>query len=92
MFGAYGITVDYRHLSLLADFMTCRGEYDAFNRRDMHYNTSPIQKMTFETTMSFLLDACLSGASDPLTSPSAQIVLGKTMGVGTGCFDIHEPH
>ncbi|XP_005101550.1 DNA-directed RNA polymerase I subunit RPA1 [Aplysia californica] len=91
VFGAYGITVDYRHLSLLADFMTCRGEYDAFNRRDINYNTSPLQKMTFETTMNFLLDACLSGSVDTLKSPSAQLVMGRPMGVGTGSFEVLDP-
>ena len=88
MFGAYGIDVDYRHLSLLADTMTCRGEYDAFNRRDINYVTSPIQKMTFETTMKFLLDACVSGQVDSLDSPSSQIVTGRPISVGTGAFDI----
>jgi len=88
VFGAYGIEVDYRHLSLLADFMTVRGEYDAFNRRDIHYASSPLQKMTFETTVSFLLDSTVSGGVDSLKSPSAQIVLGRPITVGTGAFDI----
>lgn len=91
MFGAYGITVDYRHLSLLADYMTSRGHYDAFNRRDMLYNTSPLQKMTFETTMNFLLNACVSGQKDMLHSPSSRLVVGRVVGVGTGCFDVLDP-
>ncbi|KAH9509924.1 DNA-directed RNA polymerase I subunit RPA1 [Bulinus truncatus] len=91
VFGAYGITVDYHHLSLLADYMTSRGLYDAFNRRDMYFNASPFQKMTFETTMNFLLDACLSGSSDNLKSPSASLVIGKNVGIGSGCFEILYP-
>ncbi|CAL1540316.1 unnamed protein product [Lymnaea stagnalis] len=91
VFGAYGITVDYHHLSLLADYMTSRGQYDAFNRRDFMYNTSPFQKMTFETTMNFLLDACVLGSVDSLKSPSASLIVGKVVGVGTGCFDILDP-
>ncbi|KAI8773138.1 DNA-directed RNA polymerase I subunit RPA1 [Biomphalaria glabrata] len=91
VFGAYGILVDYHHLSLLADFMTTRGTYDAFNRRDIHFNTSPLQKMTFETTMNFLLDACLSGSKDSLKSPSSSLVVGNVVGVGTGCFEILDP-
>lgn len=88
VFGAYGITVDYRHLSLLADYMTCRGTYDAFNRGCIAYNTSPLQKMTFETTMTFLLNSCVTGVADTLTSPSASLVLGTPVTVGTGCFDV----
>ncbi|CAG5114593.1 unnamed protein product, partial [Candidula unifasciata] len=88
VFGVYGIAVDYRHLSLLADYMTSRGQYDAFNRRDIMYNTSPLQKMTFETTMNFLLNACVSGHKDDLHSPSSRLVMGKLVGVGTGCFEV----
>ncbi|BFY99615.1 hypothetical protein BsWGS_02655 [Bradybaena similaris] len=88
VFGVYGITVDYRHLSLLADYMTCRGQYDAFNRRDIMYNTSPLQKMTFETTMNFLLSACVSGQKDDLQSPSSRLVVGRPVGVGTASFDV----
>ena len=88
VFGAYGIMVDYRHLSLLADYMTCRGQFDAFNRGCIAYNTSPLQKMTFETTMTFLLNSCVSGMADTLNSPSASLVLGTPVSVGTGCFDV----
>ncbi|GFN85498.1 DNA-directed RNA polymerase subunit [Plakobranchus ocellatus] len=88
VFEAYGIRVDYRHLSLLADYMTCRGQYDAFNRKCIAYSTSPLQKMTFETTMTFLLNACLSGGVEAINSPSASLVLGTPVDVGTGCFDV----
>ncbi|XP_059155055.1 DNA-directed RNA polymerase I subunit RPA1-like [Physella acuta] len=91
VFGAYGILVDYHHLSLLADYMTCRGFYDSFSRRDISYNTSPFQKMTFETTMAFLLEACVSGSPDSLKSPSGSLVVGNVVGIGTGCFQILDP-
>ena len=61
VFAAYGIGVDYRHLSLTADYMTFEGEYKAFNRIGINSNPSPFQKMSFETTMSFLKTAVISG-------------------------------
>lgn len=88
MFGAYGITVDYHHLSLLADYLTNQGVYSAFNRRFIDYKTSPLQKMTFETTMNFLLDALISGEKDNLESPSSCLCVGKPVRIGTGCFEI----
>jgi len=88
VFGGYGIDVDYRHLSLVADYMTFEGEYKAFNRFGMTSNASALQKMTFETTMSFLRDATVDGASDNLTSPSARLVLGQLVKGGTGAFDL----
>ena len=61
VFAAYGIAVDYRHLSLVADYMTFEGTYKAFNRMGIGSNASALQKMTFETTMAFLKEATLSG-------------------------------
>ena len=61
VFKAYGITVDPRHLSLVADYMTFEGAYKAFNRFGLQSNASPVQKMTFETTMDFLKSATFQG-------------------------------
>ena len=61
VFAAYGIGVDYRHLSLVADHMIFEGVYKAFNRMGLETNASPLQKMSFETTMHFLKAAALSG-------------------------------
>ena len=61
MFAAYGIQIDHRHLSLIADYMTFEGQYKAFNRHGIESNASPLQKMTFETSMYFLKRAMLQG-------------------------------
>ena len=61
VFKPYGIDVDYRHLSLIADYMTFEGEYKAFNRIGIESSASPLQKMTFETTMHFLRTATITG-------------------------------
>ena len=63
MFANYGIEVDRRHLSLIADYMTYEGEYKAFNRIGLESNASPLQKMTFETTMHFLRTATILGSN-----------------------------
>lgn len=59
VFSVYGITVDYRHLSLIADFMTFNGEYWPFNRIGMEESSSPFLKMSYETTAQYLTNACL---------------------------------
>ena len=63
MFAAYGIHVDCRHLSLISDYMTFEGAYKPFNRIGMESSASPIQKMTFETSMNFLKSATIQGRS-----------------------------
>lgn len=61
VFGAYGIEVDYRHLSLLADYMTYEGVYKPCNRLGLRTNASPLQKITFETSTTYLREALLHG-------------------------------
>lgn len=126
VFGVYGIQVDPRHLSLVADYMTFDGAYRAFNRIHMGNNASPLQQMSFETTCTFMKNAALlgefgpsfcpllrlrrrpwtrsagvvkedanqrfvlkfAGFSDRLCSPSARLVLGQVVGVGTGICEM----
>ena len=61
VFKAYGINVDYRHLSLIADYMTFEGIYKPFNRIGIKASASPLQKMSFETCLQFFKDAVLTG-------------------------------
>lgn len=55
------LQVDFRHLSLLADYFTCEGEYKACSRHALESALSPIQKMSFETCTNFLRSAVLRG-------------------------------
>ncbi|EEB08017.1 DNA-directed RNA polymerase I complex large subunit Nuc1 [Schizosaccharomyces japonicus yFS275] len=91
VFGVYGIDVDHRHLSLIADYMTFEGGYKAFNRMGIEYSTSPFAKMSFETTCHFLTDAALSGSKDEVMNPSARLVVGRVGNFGTGSFDLLTP-
>lgn len=84
VFGAYGIGVDPRHLSLIADFMTQLGGYRACSRIGIESLTSPLLKITFETAANFLISATLHGNEDHLTSPASRIVLGKPVEMGSG--------
>lgn len=91
VFGAYGIAVDYRHLTIIADYMTHAGGFRPFNRTGISAKSSPLLKASFETTVAFLSEATLHGDFDDLTSPAAKIVMGKPSASGTGAFDIRAP-
>jgi len=91
VFQVYGIKVNPRHLTLIADYMTFDGTYRALNRKTMEYCTSPLQQMSFETTMAFLKDAAINAYRDVLKSPSASLVIGNIPTMGTGCFDMIQP-
>ena len=79
VFAAYGIDVDYHHLSLIADYMTFEGRYKAFNRMGLDSNPSPLQKMSFETTMSFLKSATLQGKEAALSTIKLNISKPATL-------------
>ncbi|VDB88072.1 Bgt-18 [Blumeria graminis f. sp. tritici] len=88
VFGGHSISVDPRHLNLIADFMTRGGGFTPFNRNGMKGNVSPFMKMSFETTVGFLVEAVCDGDWDDLSNPSSRIVMGKMSKVGTGAFDV----
>lgn len=88
VFGVYGIEVDPRHLSLIADYMTFSGDYTAMNRTGMREMSSPFLQMSFETTAQFLTQSALTSSCDELKSPSANIVVGRPIRHGTGAFSL----
>ena len=87
VFAVYGISVDPRHLTLIADYMTYDWGYKAMNRIGMIDSSSGFLKMSFETTAMFLLDAALNNHTETLMCPSANIVVGHPVKHGTGAFE-----
>lgn len=89
VFKGHGISVDNRHINLIADAMTQTGGYKPFSRHGLvKENGSVLSKMSFETVMGFLKDAVMYGEGDNLLGPSARIVAGQRSLVGTGSFDV----
>jgi len=88
VFGAYGIKVDPRHLSLVADYMTHEGGYKAMSRHGIANSSSPFLKISFETPWDFLIDAARCCSKDRLETPSGNIVLGTPIRHGTGSFGL----
>ncbi|GIX62910.1 DNA-directed RNA polymerase [Babesia caballi] len=91
VFSVYGINVDYRHLSLIADFMTNKGDLRTFNRYGMARHSSPLLQMSFESTMKFIMDACERGGYDNLGTPAGAIIAGRPIRLGGGLCKVM-PH
>jgi DNA-directed RNA polymerase I subunit RPA1 len=91
VFKVYGIGVDRRHLSLIADYMTFEGGYKPFNRMGIDTNVSPFLKMSYEMTCNFLTQATLYADHDALQSPASRIVVGRVAEGGTGSFELYQP-
>ncbi|CAH2001255.1 unnamed protein product [Acanthoscelides obtectus] len=86
VFNVYGIKVDPRHLSLIADYMTFNGSFEPLNRKGMESSASPLQQISFESSLMFLKNATLRGKHDDLENPSSSLMLGKPCTIGTGSF------
>jgi DNA-directed RNA polymerase subunit A" len=79
------LSVDIRHLMLVADMMTLTGEISAIGRHGISGSkSSVIAKAAFEETTKHLLSASLKGEEDYLTGVAESIIVGKPPPVGTG--------
>jgi DNA-directed RNA polymerase I subunit RPA1 len=87
VFAVYGIEVDKRHLTLIADYMTYDGDFKPMNRIGMADASSSFLQMSFETTANFMIEAAMNNKEEAMMSPSANIVLGRPIRHGTGAFE-----
>ncbi|KAK4305013.1 hypothetical protein Pmani_023073 [Petrolisthes manimaculis] len=85
---AYDIKIDFRHLTLLADYFTCEGVYKACSRQALVTCLSPLQKMSYETCTENLKRALLRGEEDHMSSPTANITVGQPIKLGTNSMHI----
>ncbi|VVC30096.1 RNA polymerase, alpha subunit,RNA polymerase, N-terminal,RNA polymerase Rpb1, domain 4,RNA polymerase [Cinara cedri] len=84
VFKVYGINVNPRHLSLIADYMTYDGKFKPLNRLGMNGCPSPLQQMSFESTLNYLKKSTLRGLKDNLMSPSSALIVGQQARIGSG--------
>ena len=85
----YGIYVNYRHISILCDLMTQKGNLTSITRHGLNRaEYGPIRKASFEETVEILLEAGIFSERDELKGISENILLGKLTNVGTGNFDL----
>ncbi|XP_022661232.1 DNA-directed RNA polymerase III subunit RPC1-like isoform X1 [Varroa jacobsoni] len=85
----HGISVDMRHLMLLADLMTRTGEVVGITRHGLaKMKESALMLASFEKTADHLFDAAYFGQHDDVTGVSECIILGKPMRQGTGFFNL----
>jgi len=84
-----GSYVNYRHLAILVDTMTCRGTLTAMTRHGINrVDAGTLTKCSFEETVEVLTDAAAFGEIDTLKGISDNIMLGQTIPSGTGAMDI----
>ncbi|SFR96378.1 DNA-directed RNA polymerase, subunit A [Halomicrobium zhouii] len=81
--------VNIRHLMLVADIMTNRGEIESIGRHGISGNKqSVLARAAFEVTVNHLLDAAIHGEIDALDGVTENVIVGKPIKLGTGDVDL----
>ena len=84
-----GVYINYHHLSLLCDRMTCnQNMVPIFRSGLLSDNVGPIAKATFEVHTEVLLDAARHGEIDHMRGVSANVMCGQFGNYGTGSFQL----
>ncbi|KAL7665032.1 DNA-directed RNA polymerase subunit [[Candida] zeylanoides] len=85
----HGMSVDPRHIQLLGDVMTYKGEVLGITRFGLSkMRDSVLQLASFEKTTDHLFDASFYMKNDKIEGVSECIILGQTMSIGTGAFQL----
>jgi len=83
------VYINYHHLSLLCDRMTCNHNMvPIFRSGLLNDNVGPIAKATFEVHTEVLLDAARHGDFDHMRGVSANVMCGQYGHYGTGAFQL----
>ena len=84
--------IDPRHMQLLADVMTCRGEVLGITRFGLSkISDSVLQLASFEKTPDHLFEAAWHAKKDKIEGVSESIIMGQSIKQGTGAFQIVKP-
>ncbi|KAL7999807.1 putative DNA-directed RNA polymerase, subunit beta-prime [Plasmopara halstedii] len=94
---AYGIGIDRRHLMLLSDIMTFKGEVLGITRFGIaKMKESVLMLASFEKTTDHLFDAAVHSRTDAIVGVSECIIMGVPVPLGTGIFkllrQVDKPH
>ena len=84
-----GSQINYQHISLVADTMTCTGVVVPLNRYGMNREDQHVlSRASFEKSMEQFIEAAIFEEEDPLTSVSSRISVGRVIKGGTGIIDV----
>lgn len=88
-----GLTVDIRHIMLVADIMTNDGDVKAIGRHGISgRKSSVLARAAFEITSTHLLRAGIIGEVDKLDGVAENVIVGQPITLGTGAVNlIYQP-
>ncbi|XP_006653556.2 DNA-directed RNA polymerase III subunit 1 [Oryza brachyantha] len=88
---SHGMNIDSRHMMLLADLMTYKGEILGITRYGIaKMKSSVLMLASFEKTAEHLFNASYSGREDQIEGVSECIIMGIPMQLGTGILKVRQ--
>jgi len=85
-----GLDVDIRHVMLVADIMTSTGDVKQIGRHGISgEKSSVLARAAFEITVPNIVEAAITGESDPLKGVTENVIVGQSIPIGTGLVDIY---
>ncbi|KAL0909312.1 hypothetical protein M5K25_020165 [Dendrobium thyrsiflorum] len=87
----HGMSIDIRHMKLLADLMTYKGEVLGMTRFGLtKMKNSVLMLASFEKTSEHLFNGAYSGRGDHIEGVSECIIMGIPMQLGTGILKVRQ--
>jgi DNA-directed RNA polymerase III subunit RPC1 len=84
---SHGMSIDQRHVKLLADCMTASGTVLGITRFGIQkMRSSTLMLASFEMTVEHLFDAAIHSRRDDIVGVSERIIMGIPIPLGTGLF------
>jgi DNA-directed RNA polymerase II subunit RPB1 len=84
-----GSYVNYRHLAILVDVMTSKGNMMAITRHGINRaDTGALMRCSFEETVEILMEAASLGEKDDCRGIAENVMFGQIAPMGTGSFDV----
>lgn len=84
-----GIYINDKHLNLLVDFMTLKGELISIDRHGVRISDSgPLAKSSFEESDEHFIKSSIFNVNDSMKSLTSNLIMGQVGKFGTGICDI----
>jgi DNA-directed RNA polymerase II subunit RPB1 len=88
-FETNAVSLNFNHLSVLADLITFTGEIVSIDRHgNNRLDLDPMARSTFERTMEHFINASIFNEKDKVRATSSKVMVGQVIPGGTGCFDL----
>lgn len=84
-----GIYINDKHLNLLVDFMTLKGELISIDRHGVRISDSgPLAKSSFEESDEHFIKSSIFNVNDSMKSLTSNLIMGQVGKFGTGICDV----